>query len=309
MKLEELTQRQRTVVFSMAISIALIFVGLIIGDPGLLGNLVIIAIFIIVIPIFFQSYTEFMWVRALEEQFPNFVRDLADSIRSGMSFKESIDIATKANYGKLSDEVKSMSNRLAWGTDLLRVFEIFSLRARKSKLISEALNIIVESYQSGGNVSATLTSVARDMVRFKEVEAERRSMTKQHVMIMYGVFFMFLGIAIMIIFVMVPMIQTQPTTGAGAFGMKFENPCESAYIFPCNLFSSLGVILELPEGITLYYTSLFFTIVLIQGLFTGLIAGQLGEGSAIAGTKHSLIMVTVALGVFLFLGKAGFFPQ
>lgn len=307
--MEELTQRQRTIAMSMGISIALIAIGIIIGDPGLIGNLVIISIFVVVLPIFFQSYTKFMWIRSLEDQFPNFVRDLADSIRSGMSFKEAIDIATKANYGKLSDEVKSMSNRLAWGTDLLRVFEIFSKRVEKSKLITEALNIIVESYQSGGNVSATLTAVARDMVRFKEVEAERRSMTKQHVMIMYGVFCMFLGIAIMIIFVMVPMIKTQPATGTGAFGMKFENPCEGAYIFPCNLFSSIGLILGLPEGITLYYTALFFTIVIIQGTFTGLIAGQLGEGSAVAGTKHSLIMVTIALGVFLFLAKAGIFPQ
>ena len=309
MKMEELTHRQRTILTSMTISVVLVLVGMVIGDPALVGNLVIISIFVIVIPIFLQSYSQFVWIRALEEQFPNFVRDLADSIRSGMSFKEAIDIATKANYGKLTEEVQNMSNRLAWGTDLLRVFEIFGKRVERSKLITESLNIIIESYQSGGNVSATLTSVARDMVRFKEIEAERRSLTKQHVMIMYGVFFMFLGIAVMIIFVMVPMIRTQPTTGTGAFGMRFENPCESSYIFPCPLFTSIGLILGLPEGITLYYTALFFTVVIIQGIFTGLIAGQLGEGSAVAGSKHSLIMATVALGVFLFLAKAGMFPS
>ena len=142
----------------------------------------------------------------------------------------------------------------------------------------------------------------------ESVEAERESLVKQHVMIMYGIFFMFLGIAIMIIFVMVPMIQAQPEVTSGAFGLQFSNPCAGAGFFPCNFFNSLGILFEIPQGITLYYTSLFFTIVIIQGLFSGLIAGQLGENSIMAGTKHSLIMVTVALGVFLFLAKTGMLP-
>ena len=247
-------------------------------------------------------------IKSMEAQFPNFVRDLADAVRSGMSFKEAIRITSRGNYGKLSEEIAVMNNRLSWGTPFLRVLEIFGKRVEKSKLITEALNIISESYKAGGNVSATLDSVARDMIMFKEVEAERVSMTRQHVMIMYGIFFMFLGISIMIIFVMVPMIQSTPEVSAGGFGMTFSNPCEGAALFPCNYFNSLGALFNMKESITLYYTALFFTIVVIQGLFTGLIAGQLGENSVVAGTKHSIIMVTIALGVFLFLAKAGMLP-
>jgi flagellar protein FlaJ len=53
---------------------------------------------------------------------------------------------------------------------------------------------------------------------------------------------------------------------------------------------------------------MFFSVVIIQGIFTGLIAGQLGENSAVAGIKHSIIMVFVAVGVFFFLAKAGLLP-
>ena len=51
-----------------------------------------------------------------------------------------------------------------------------------------------------------------------------------------------------------------------------------------------------------YYRTLFFHMVLIQAFFNGVLAGQLGEGSVVAGLKHSAIMLGVALLVFgLFL--------
>ena len=304
----DIKPERKIIMITTVIALALIIIGTLSGDSALLGNLVIIAIFTVVVPVFISRYLKFAWVRAAEEQFPNFIRDLADSIRSGMSFKEAVGLASRANYGKLSEEVQKMHNRLSWGTSKDRVLEIFGKRVKDSKLITESLNIMKESMTSGGNVAATLDAIARDMLLFKEVEAERESLVSQHVMIMYGIFFMFLGIAIMIIFVMVPMIKAQPEVTTGTFGFQFTNPCAGAGFFPCSYFNSLGILFNMAEGITLYYTALFFTIVLIQGIFSGLIAGQLGENSIIAGSKHSLIMVTVALGVFLFLAKTGMLP-
>jgi flagellar protein FlaJ len=33
---------------------------------------------------------------------------------------------------------------------------------------------------------------------------------------------------------------------------------------------------------------------MIQGIFSGLVAGQMGEGSAVAGLKYSVIMLVIA---------------
>lgn len=306
----QIGKKQRRILIFTGISTLLIFASIFTGDVGVIGNAVIVAVFIITIPLFLQRYSRFVWIKAVEEQFPNFIRDLADSKRSGMSFSEAIRIASKSNYGKLTSDIKKMNNRLSWGTPFLRVLEIFGDDVKESRIINEALNIIKESSSSGGNVAGTLDAIARDMIMLKDAEAERLSLVRQHVLIMYGVFFMFLGIAIMIIQVMVPMISTQPesTTGAG-FGLQFIDPCKGVGYFPCNFFSVIGLMLSIPEGITLYYTALFFTVVIIQGIFTGLIAGQLGENSIVAGGKHALIMVLVAIGVFIFLTKAGLLPM
>jgi len=316
--------KQKTIIGSATLAIALIVIGLIIGDVGVLGNLIIIAVFMSMGPYFIYNYSKMMWLKSLEEQFPNFIRDLADSSRSGMSFPEAIRISTKAHYGKLSPEIDIMNNKLSWGTPFLRVLDIFGEKVKNSKMISEALEIIKQSYESGGSIDKTLDSVARDMVMLKEAEAERSSMVKQQVMIMYGIFFMFLGISIMIIYVMVPMIESQSDVQETDFiTFGFKNPCcpmacepecsaacihSVQSIFPCSYFSMICTFFNVSEGIGCYYLALFFTVVLIQGLFSGLIAGQLGENSVLAGGKHSLIMVLSAVGIFMFLSKVGLFP-
>jgi len=307
---------------SFVIAAGLVAFGLMLGDAGTLGNLIIIAAFVLTGPYFLHSYSKLMWIKSIEQQFPNFIRDISDSIRSGMSFPEAIRISTKSHYGKLTPEIQLMNNRLSWGTPFLRVLEIFGERVKDSKMIAEAIGIIKQSYGSGGKVSSTLDSVSRDMIMLKEAEAERGSVVRQHVMIMYGIFFLFLGIAIMIIYVMVPMITSQVEIDPEArFGMGgFTNPCcpqscrpscepqcvsSSSAIFPCSYFSMICSVFGVEEGLGCYYLALFFTVVLIEGIFTGLIAGQLGSNSVVAGTKHSMIMVLSAIGIFMFITKVG----
>lgn len=300
------------------VSIALIAVGMLSGDAAVLGNIIIIAIFAAVLPYFLYRYSRFLWIKSLEEQFPNFIRDMADAIRSGMSFTDAIKLISKNSYGKLSEEVVKMNNRLSWGTPLLRVLDIFTERTKDSKLIKEAMNILEESYNSGGNIASTLDSVTDDILVIKDAEAERNSMVREHVLIMYGVFFMFLAISVMIVMIMVPMINSQPVieTPEGSpisspfsSSTLFINPCQGFTGFPCALFGSVCTLFDAGTGVGCYYISLFFLVVIIQGIFTGLIAGQLGENSVIAGSKHSMIMVLTALSVFMFLAKLGIFPK
>jgi len=60
----------------------------------------------------------------------------------------------------------------------------------------------------------------------------------------------------------------------------------------------------MPGGISFGSTSiatferLLFHACLIQALFTGLIAGEMGEGSLRAGVKHAAIMVFIAFVIF-----------
>lgn len=309
----KIDKKMKTILISIGIAAMLIVIGLLSGDMGILGNLMVISVFIFVVPQFLIKYSELVWIRSVEEQFPNFIRSVADSVRSGMSFKEAIDIASKSDFGKLTNEIKDMKSKLAWGVDFMKVLDIFSNRTKESKMIRESMEIIKESFRAGGNIAETLDSIGMNVLMLKEVEAERASMAKEQSMLMYGIFFLFIGIIIATIYVMVPILVEQQslsqvsTAGAG-FNMKVEDPCLNGPIFPCAYFDATGVFLGVEKGIGLYYTALFFNVVVVLSIFMGLIIGQLAQNSVVAGGKHSLILLMASIAIFMTMIKLGLMP-
>lgn len=311
----EIGVKERVLIIPISISAVIILLSIfILGDPAVVGNVFIISMFVAVVPYFLYRYSKYAWLKSVERQFPNFIRDLADSKRSGMTLETSINMAAKTNYGKLTAEIKTMSNKLSWGVPFLRVLDIFGKKVEDSTSISEVLNILKDVYKSGGNVVATLDSAAATMNMLREAEEERRNVTSQHVMVTYGIFLLFLGIVIVIIYIFVPMMSSVSPGGdfevSDSFATTFTNPCSDLNApFPCVLFSATCTMLEVdPFEVSCYYVSLFFYVLVIQGLCSGLIAGQLGENSAIAGAKHSMIMVSIAIFVFILLARLGVFP-
>ena len=48
-------------------------------------------------------------VRKIDDRFPDFVRDLAESRRAGMTFTKAIIYASKGNYGLLTPEIQNIA--------------------------------------------------------------------------------------------------------------------------------------------------------------------------------------------------------
>lgn len=308
----EIEPKRRVLLVSLIVSLVLISsVSLLTQDVGAIINVGVICLFIVVTPFFVYNYLEFLWLKAVEKELPNFIRDLASLKRSGMTLSEAVKMSSKTNYGKLTEEVQKFSNRLSWGTPFIRALDIFSKRFKGSKLINEVLGIIRESYLSGGDVASTLDSISKDMLTLRDIEEERKSIVRQHVMIMYGIFFMFIGISLAIIQVLIPMMIEQPQVAGGEAPLlfSFTDPCTDMPIpFPCGLFSVLCVSFNINGGLTCYYVALFFSLLVVLAVFMGLIAGQLGENSVIAGIKHSLIMLASAFVIFMFVVRLGLLP-
>ena len=162
-------RKRRIIVVMVILSVCIILGGIATGDAAILGNLTIIAAFLAAFPYFFFKYSRYVWVKSLEAEFPNFVRDLADSVRS-MPLPEALGIVSKSNYGNLTPEIEKIHNRLSWGTPFLRALDIFENSVRESRVISESLGILRQSYESGGSMVSTLESISRDLLMLKEAE-------------------------------------------------------------------------------------------------------------------------------------------
>ena len=61
----------------------------------------------------------------VEEKFPDFLRDLAEYWKGGLSMTVAVQTLATSEYGALNDEVKKMSDQLSWGikfSDVIRQF-------------------------------------------------------------------------------------------------------------------------------------------------------------------------------------------
>ncbi|MFH0711461.1 MAG: type II secretion system F family protein [Candidatus Aenigmatarchaeota archaeon] len=301
----QLNQSNKLLFLTVGVSLILIIGALASRQTGILGNMIIISVFIVAVPQFFFSYQQYKDVKEMEEKFPLFLRDMIESIRSGMPFHQAIVANSKLDYGRLSVEVKKMAHQISWGIPFNRVIDQFGERVKNSKKITIALKIIRESYFSGGDVVSTLEAVADANLILDEADKEKKTLLNQYVVLMYALAFLFVGIVVAINKLMIPIFQASSLPG-GAEAIGLTNPCNNCDGFSCSIcgaYSSISSNLFSidPSTIGAYYTSLFFLMSLIVSFSSGLVAGQISENSIFAGLKHSLIMTFSVVGAFYIL--------
>ncbi len=298
---------------SLIAAIALLLAGMIFfhSDMAILANFVILAMIIGILPTAILSYMEYERIKAIEDEFPNFLRDLAEAQKAGTNLPDALKNASKTNYGKLTPEIKKMNDQLSWGLPLQEVLYNFSKRMKKSDIIRRSVRILIEAYSSGGDIAEAMESTAVNVNAIKENEKERKSMMSQHVLMMYIIFFIFIGIVLAISKTLTPMLKMNLSATVGGQTANFGDPCISCANNPnmlcvsCSTFSAVASVFGLGTGASSYYRSLFLSMILVQGIFTGLVAGQIGENSPKAGIKHSLILTSIGFGVFMISLKLG----
>jgi len=280
------------------------------NNVGLMGNFILLALIIGVIPYAFLSYFEYTKLRSIEDQLPTFLLDLAEAQKVGMTLPEALKQVSKTDYGKLSAEIKKINDQLSWGIPTQDAMNNFSNRMRKSKVIGRVVRIINEAYSSGGDIARTMEATASDVTAIREAEKERKSITSQHMLIMYAIYYIFIGIVVGLSQTLIPLLKLNIQTGTIGGILAFQDPCTGCqginiFCINCSIFSVICPMFGLGGGGPCYYNALFILMAIVQGIFTGLVAGQIGEGSVIAGIKHSIIMTFSGFGILITLIKFG----
>ncbi|NDB80338.1 type II secretion system F family protein [archaeon] len=158
--------------------------------------LISIGLIIVVLPSMILSFLEFRDIKSSEDNFPNFLDDLSQSSSAGMNLPQAISVASKTSYGKLTSHIKQLNIWLTWNMAFPVAWKKFTKRLDASPLIRRVNGIIIEAFNGGGDVNKTLGSLAADVNIIKDMEAERRSIMQQQIVIMYIIFFVFIGVII-----------------------------------------------------------------------------------------------------------------
>ncbi len=295
-------------------TIFLIVVAIIFKDIGVIGTACLFAIIIGSIPYFLFSYIRYREVSAMESQLPNFLRDLVEEVRSGMTLPKAIQLVSNVDYGKLSKEVKKMYHQLSWGIPIQDVLKMFAERVKESNLIRRSVHILIEAYKSGGDIVSAMENVATDVAQIKALEDERKSQMSYHTATLYIVYFIFIVIVIVLTnFISSMTIIPEELKGGGeAFGtqlLEIKGPCESPGSPMtrniCGFMSGPCKIFDFGTGSECYYKSVFLFMILIQGMCSGLVAGQAGSDSIVVGFKHGLIMMGIGFPIYILAIKIG----
>ena len=203
----------------------------------------------------------------IDSIFPDFIRDLAESRRAGMTFTKALLFASKGNYGILTPEIQKIAQQVSWGDSVTDALLAFSQRVN-TKSIKRTIILIIEASLSGGNVADVLDVAAKDAREIKMLEAERKTNMMSYVVVIYVGMFVFLAIVLILLTSFIPAM----VGGEGAQGMQG--------VMGGGSVASQGEI-----------NGVFYLACLIQSFGSALVAGVFEDGRFSSSVKHIFIMI------------------
>lgn len=229
-------------------------------------------------PFLVIKYREYKRKKEIENRFPDFLRDVAEAVGSGMNLPKAI-ISTKDNdYGPLSPHVRKMVAQVDWGIKFETILTKFADEIG-SGLLRRTTSTIVEAHSSGGNIQDTLKNVSNTSLEIEKLKKERSSQIFSQMITGYMIFFIFLGVMIGLQLFLIPSLSFQEE--AQVEGMELGG-------------GGLG-----QEGSKQLYSEMFQWLIIIQGAFSGIAIGKMAEGSVLGGIRHSVILVAIGYSLFV----------
>jgi len=269
-----------------AILFFLIGTAIVIRDSGvsaiytstMIDDILIFSFLIASVPLAILDFREMSRRRHIEEALPNFYRDLAGMNDSGMTLPNAVHLVSQSDYSTLTPYVKRLDNEMSWNVTFIDAIQRFRARLA-TPLTDRSIDLIAKASKAGGDVSEVLRAAANDSYEYITLRIDRRNNMLIYIVIVFIAFMVF----VFVIYILVTtFLSVMATAGAAAA----ETSAAA---------SSFGANVDLP-----LYTRLFTHAAILQGLFSGFVAGQMGEGRAVAGLKYSIIMVLIAWVMFRF---------
>ncbi len=197
----------------------------------------------------------------MEQGVSNFLRDLTEVRKTGLSPEKCIESLSKREYGVFSKELRKISAEISWGIPAKKVMMDFLHRTR-SWMVQIVMFLLVETIDVGGGTVAMIESLARFNNLTQEVEKEKKMSVRPYVMMPYLASILLVATTIMMMGL---------TTGVAVPGVDAA-----------------------PKDNTLMQV-VFISSVIFNSYLIGIVAGKISEESVGAGFKHAAILVLISI--------------
>lgn len=272
--------REITVVGSLVAGLALISVNFLFlrnisGFETFFSMINIIGVVVAIGPSMVLKYREYKLTKEVERRFPDFLRDVTEGTKAGMTLPKAIKEASEGEYGALNKHVEKIASQMDWGVPFDEVLERFANQVG-SESIRRSVTTIIEAHRSGGNVSEVLEVVAESVTDMERIKKERKSHVYSQMITGYTIYFIFLGVMIGLQRFLIPSLAMEGGADMAVGG---------------------GAGLQMDE-LAVIYEDMFQNLVIIQGFFSGLAIGKMSSGSVMAGLQHVLVLIVIGYSSF-----------
>ncbi|GAB6878568.1 type II secretion system F family protein [Halorubrum gandharaense] len=246
---------------------------------------VYLPVYLTLIPLaFFHEWHE-RSRRAVTGKLSENLRKLSSANDTGQTLLESIQTVSDTSSGKLADEFDVMYAKVNYGMSLRDAMVEFNNKYAVPRL-ARTVKLISEAQEASSQITDVLTTAAQASENQDDIERERVSRTRMQVAIILMTYITLLGVMAILqtqfIDVMADLVE-QGDNGNGAGDqpgdMDFGGGVDPAVL-----------------------SMLFFHAVTIQAVLSGFISGYIRSADIISGVKFSVILMTLALGVWIYVG-------
>jgi archaeal flagellar protein FlaJ len=200
---------------------------------------------------------------SMEKGISNFLRDLTETRKTGLSPEACISNLSDRDYGAFSKELKKMSSDIGWGIPMRNVIMSFVTKT-KSWMSQIVMFLLLEAVDVGGGTISMIESLARFNNMTQEVEKEKKMSVRPYMIMPY------FGAILLVATTLMTLLFTTNTIAMG--GEATASSADTGFL------------------------QLIFTVSVITHCYLiGLVCGKISEESLAAGFKHSALLVLIAI--------------
>ncbi|WP_256403354.1 type II secretion system F family protein [Halorubrum salinum] len=228
-------------------------------------------------------------VRRREAAVPDFLDRLASVNEAGTSVVGGIRRVADSNLEALTADVQRTRRDIDWGADAATALRRLKRRVR-SPMVSRAVTLVSNAMYASGDIGPVLRIAADEARATWSLRRERRQVMLTYLVVIYISFFVFLGIIAALSVSFIPAVESAAVPGSGTSASGGLPGGQS------------GIVDGLGDIDAFAYEQLFFHAAAVQAVCSGLVAGQLGEGSVRDGVKHVVVLLALTLAAFAVIG-------
>jgi archaeal flagellar protein FlaJ len=224
------------------------------------------------------EFNNYSWKKQVERNVPRLLRDVTESVRSGMTLPRALEEASQRDYGPVSQELERAVSMFVLGAKFEDSLMFLAKRLRRPVAL-RMCTVLVEAQQTGGKLLEVLSTSVNLFSSLNAYKEEQYSNMKPYMMTIYMATLTFLIIAfIMLHLFLAPLYAAKGGAAASQSGLL-------AGVYNIN-----------------YYASLLFWASLLESIFGGITIGKIVDRDLAAGLRHSLILMVITLVCFNIFG-------